>query len=129
MKITILTISVAFVCLLTACSKKSDSNTPSDTLQVEVSGLTAKTSVSIQITNQKNITVLSVVNQFGNKTYNTDKVYSKDQLRIHYSANMKSDLDNNGVGTIKFLYKGQNIGASGGDLGGPTGNDRAVIIP
>ena len=91
-------------------------------MQVEVSGLTAKTSLYLKITDatQGNAVILNLENQFGNSTYNTSPVSPGDQLYMTYSTNIPDDAAGDGDGTIKFVYKGQSDGAVSGILSGST---------
>ena len=109
---------LGLICL-SACKK---SNTVPAPLQVVVSGLTAKTSLYLKITDatQNNAVILNLVNQFGNNTYNTSPVSPGDQLYMTYSTNIPDDLAGDGDGTIKFIYKGESDGSAAGILTGST---------
>ncbi|WP_179416200.1 hypothetical protein HDF19_10090 [Mucilaginibacter sp. E4BP6] len=109
-------ISIGLLCLLVSC-KKTDYS-PAN-FQVQVSGLTAKTSVSITVKDiTENSTILTVVNQFGNNTYNsTTEVHPGDQLSIMASSNVNDDVSGDGDGTLKYYFKGQQMGAHGGEIG------------
>lgn len=113
---------LAFLCLiaLSECKKTSD-NSPAP-MQVQVSGLTAKTSLTLKVTigSPSGTVILNVVNQFGNTSYNTSPVNPGDQLYIAYSTNIPDDLSGDGDGTLRFFYKGQSMGAAGGILTGST---------
>ena len=122
--------SILLLGILSGCSKDSSTTgtNPEDApLQVVVSELTDKTAVSITVTNQNNVKILDIVNQFGNTTYNTEVVHSKDKLKVHYKCNIQSNSAGDGVGTITFLYKGENRGAAG--VSGTIERDITVTIP
>lgn len=111
---------------LSGCKKDNeDDPTP---LQVEVSGLTDLTSIYMQIDDQSNKRVLTLDNSFGNKTYNTEAVNQGDVLTVKYKANRTSDNANNGVGTIKFLYKGELLGSAGGQIGYPDWKTLTIVV-
>lgn len=88
-------------------------------LQVKVTGLTAKTSLSIRVTdNTQNKVVLDISNQFGNNTYNSNSNVSPgDQLTIYCTANLNDNLDGDGDATLQYSFKGQSVGAHGGIIG------------
>jgi len=111
-KITLL----ACLCFLISSCKKTD-RSPAP-IQVQVSGLTTKTSLSIKITDltQGNTVVLNIVNQFGNKTYTGSNVNPGDQLSIYVTANVNDNLAGDGDGTLIYLFKGKNMGAHGGQI-------------
>src|SRR5665213_943333 len=93
---------LALLSLLVASCKKTD-RTPAP-LQVEVSGLTTKTSLSIKVTNstQGNTIVLNIINQFGNTTYSGSNVNPGDQLSIHVTANVNDNLAGDGDGSLIY---------------------------
>lgn len=105
----------ALLCLLLySCSKKS---TPSSApMQIQVSGLSSKTSLSLVVTDNsygsQNI-VLSISNQFGDQTYSTQPVNPGDQLYITFSTNIQDDQVGDGVGELKFFFKGEQMGGTG----------------
>ncbi len=116
MKKVLLFAVIAF--MLGSC-KKSSQNYPTP-LQIEVSDLTEKTSVSIKAINltQSNITLLDIRNQFGNRTYPTAPVKVGDKIQITVSANIVvSNVQGDGVGTFKFTFEGRSAGAHGGQIG------------
>jgi hypothetical protein len=106
--------------------KQDDNQNP---LEIVVTGLTVKTSITIIADDQNNKRILEVSNKFGNATYKTAPVNSGDVLRIHYNSNLASDIQNNGNGNLSFYYKGQNRGAAGGNLNYPKGNEIKITIP
>lgn len=128
-------LSLCFIALLLfSCSSKKDNPNPAPSngkpIQVEVSGLTTLTSVSIQIKKPNGEIVLDIVNQFGNKTYTGSLITERPvKLKAHYSANISSDLDNNGNGSLKFIYDGEARTTAGGNLGGTKGYNVEISIP
>lgn len=106
---------LALICLLFACKKSSTAPSP---IQVEVTGLTSKTTVSIKIVDMTkgNALIFNVTNQ-SNGTYTTSSVNTGDQITITATSNMNDDLAGDGDGTIALLYKGQNMGVHGGIIG------------
>jgi len=112
------------LCLLASC-KKSDSNSAS-TFQVQVSGLTAKTLVTLKVTdNTTNSTTLSETS-VSNGTYTSSQdVNYGDQLTITCNANVNDDASGDGDGTFKYFFKGDQMGAHGGqiDIAGFTENE------
>jgi len=111
---SIFIILLGILCLfvLYGCKKKSN---PSS-LQVQVENLTAKTAITIKITNQNNATILNVVNQFGNTTYTASPVNVGDMLTININTNVPDDLQGDGDGIVLFKYGGDEVGSIGGIL-------------
>lgn len=127
MKKQVLTL-VLIALSLYSCKKDKKDTTPSP-LEITVTGLSDKTSLTLFVDDQNNKRVLEVVNKFGNTTYNTQPVNSGDILKVRYNSNIASDAQNNGNGNLSFSYKGQNRGASGGNLNYPKGNTINISIP
>lgn len=105
---------LALLCVILCGCKKSTTNPT--TLQVQVSGLTSKTSVTIKMVNQNNLTVLNLANQFGNTTYTASPINVGDVLTITISTNIPDDTAGDGDGTVEFIYAGVDIGSAGGIL-------------
>lgn len=115
---------LALIGLAMVSCKKSNTSVQAP-VQIEVSGLTAKTSVSIKVVDVTNnsATILDVKNQFGNNTFSTIVVFPGDNLQIIGSTNIiPSNLQNDGVGSFKYSFNGQSIGARGGSIGSFTDN-------
>ncbi|MEO6849219.1 MAG: hypothetical protein ABI203_07810 [Mucilaginibacter sp.] len=111
MKVSLTVLTLALFC---SCKKKDVSPA---SVQVQVSGLTTKTSLSITVTdNTKGIVVLSLINKFGNNTYSSSAVSPGDQLTIHITSNVDDNLAGDGDAQIKYFFKGDNFGAHGGQV-------------
>lgn len=120
---------ILIVFAFASCNKSEDEVDTTGALQIEVSGMSTITSISLSVTNQNGVNLLSVTDKFGSTTYETATVKTGDVISIRYSSNIASDVLGNGSGNLKFSYLGKNIGGAGGDLGFRTGNTSTVIIP
>lgn len=112
-------ILMAFICLIALACKKSNTD-PQAPVQIVVTGLTAKTSVSIKVVDvtQGNTTPFNITNQFGNTTYSTAPVSPGDQLEISISTNINPDnLQGDGDGSFQYYFKGESMGAHAGIIG------------
>lgn len=110
---------------LSMVSCKKNQATTQAPVEIEVSGLTAKTSISLKVIDitSGNSTILNIVNQFGNTTYSTIVVFPDDNLQIIGSTNIiPSTLQNDGVATLKYSFNGQSMGGRGGAIGSFTDN-------
>jgi hypothetical protein len=116
------------VLFLFSCTK-SESEKQENLLQIDVTDLNVITPISIKVSDQNELIVLDIKNEFGNKTYYTAEVHSGDQLIIHYSSAVEAGANGDGMGTMQFSFKGIDSGAAAGNLGGPTGKDFIVNIP
>jgi hypothetical protein len=111
--------TLAFICLLALCGCKKDSSSTFGSLNIQVSGLTDKTSLSIVASKSTmNTPFYSITNQFGNKTYTTPAtLVIGDKVNITVTANVNDNLAGDGDGNVIFYYKGKNIGGHGGMIG------------
>jgi len=112
---------------LAMASCKKDQATKQAPVQIEVSGLTAKTSISLKVIDitSGNSIILDIKNQFANTTYSTIVVYPGDNLQIIGSTNIiPATLQNDGVATLKYSFNGQSMGGRGGSIGTFTDNVR-----
>jgi len=109
----------AFICLLALCGCKKDSSSTLGSLDIQVSGLTDKTSISIVATKSTmNTPFYQITNQFGNKTYSTSPTAAiGDKITITVTSNVDDNLAGDGDGNVAFYYKGKNIGGHGGVIG------------
>lgn len=115
---------LALLGLILFSCKKETANTQAP-VQIDISGLTTKTSVSIKVIDitAGNATILDIKNQFGNTTYSTIVVFPGDNLQIIGSTNIiPSNLQNDGVGNFKYSFNGQSMGGHGGAIGSFTDN-------
>jgi hypothetical protein len=119
-------ILIILISLLLLSCKKDKQQEPF--LYVKVSGLSAKTSITIIILDQNNRRVLEVINKFENTSYTGIPVYSKDVLRMYINSNVASDLEGNGNGNV-FLSVPKFSGSYGGNLLYPQGKVYTVSIP
>ncbi|WP_295716427.1 hypothetical protein [Mucilaginibacter sp.] len=140
--------SLAFLCLMafSGC-KKSDSTPPTQTidppakidysianangLQLAVSNLTAKTSITIFVTdyNRPTDTLMKISNLYGNKSYYTKDVSKGQKCSIFINSNVVADVANNGTGIITFYYKSEILGINAGNFSYPAGKGTTVVIP
>jgi hypothetical protein len=108
---------LAFILTLILAGCKKDESLPTESpIKVEVRELTTKTSVSIQI-ETKGKYILNLVDKFGNTTYESENASGGDVITVKIKANLPSDLQNNGNGTLIFSYKGKSFYTAGGAIG------------
>ena len=121
----------AFICLLSLCGCKKDSTSSSTlgSLDIQVSGLTDKTSLNIvAIKSTMNTPFYHITNRFGNKTYSTPATAAiGDKITITVTANVDDNLAGDGDGNVVFYFKGKNIGGHGGIIG-KAGFTQQVVI-
>ena len=130
MKKLILLIPIALT--IFGCGKKTIKPTPTVTnkLQIAVSGLTNKTSVTLLLRNENFDTLLSVVNHFKDTTYTVTTVSPGQNVLFHYNSNMPADaVTNDGIGNIKLTFNGQQVENYGGSLNGTLGATYNIQMP
>lgn len=120
---------VAALVILSSCKKETSKESSIAALQIEVTGLSDKTALSLSVVNQKKESIMSITEKYGNTTYETSPVSSGDVLNVHWSSNIASDAFKNGEGTLTYKFKGSTIGVSGGNLNYKTGGDITLTIP
>jgi hypothetical protein len=109
---------VPVIVLLPFIGCKKDSGNISAPIDITVSGLTAKTSISITAVDEteSNKQVLQVTNQYGNTTYHTAIVSAGDKIKITVTANMDDNLQGDGDGSFQFMFKGRSVGGHSGQI-------------
>lgn len=118
----------AVALMATGCKKTTDTSLHG--VEITTTGLTDKTSISIDVINKSlsNVNILSLQNQFGNKTYTSGPVSRGNVISITIRSNYDSDAQNNGVGTIVMGYNGKSIASHGGAIN-KAGFEQTITIP
>lgn len=118
--------------LLSGCDKDDPTVQPSG-LQINVTGLTANTRISIHV--YKGAELISKLDNAysaqmsGSLSYTTPAVNPGDVLNVKYKSDKAPASSGDGKADIKFLYKDQQIGSVSGDLGYPDFKTLTVTIP
>jgi hypothetical protein len=104
------------------CGKKVIKPTPTviNKLQISVSGLSSKTSITLLLRDGNLDTIFSAVNHFGDTTYTITTVKPGQYILFHDNSNLEQNATTgDGIGTIKLIFNGTSIETFGGGLGTP----------
>jgi len=126
----IILLSLLVISIFGSCKKDEESEKNSSApITITTSGLSATTDISLEVTTSTGTNILTLVKQYGNKSYETAAVSSGQTITAHVSSTIANDVAGNGQGDLTFVYKGKTIMVWGGNLLGKTGKSTTILIP